>query len=652
MESSALKVLLLEDNQGDLRLLQEMLKEVDVQDFEIVHTERLSEAIGYFEDEGADVILTDLGLPDSKGIDTFLTLREHFPYAPIVVLTSESNMEVGIKAVKEGAQDFLVKGLLSGNMLVRALRYAFERQQTREELRRLNKEVKRRARDQVYLEKERLAVTLGSIADAVIATDTNGSIILINRVAEELTHWSEEDALGKALPEVFQTIHLKSREACEYSFNSVVTTRGTFELSDDAMLLARDGDEYLVSGSASPIFDRGGDVIGVVIVFRDVTEMKKWEDERARLETIESLGLLAGGIAHDFNNILTGVLGNVNLAKVIASPGDPVYTRLEEAEKALDKAGRLVKQLMTVSKGGEVRKETVSVAQIVTESASLALSGSSVTFDFKTPEDLWPVVVDTTQIGQVVQNLVLNAAQAMPDGGDLKIEAENLVLEAPVELPLSPGKYIQLTFRDHGVGIAPQYLKKVFDPYFTTKHTGSGLGLAVVYSAVSKHDGYVSVESKLGRGTTFHVFLPASEGQAVTRSGAEVAVERGAGRVLVMDDEPLIRDVCSRMLEHMGYQVEAVDSGDAAVERYFEAKDGGEAFDAVVLDLTIPGGIGGREVLDIMRERDPEVKAIASSGYSRVPVAEDCTSQGFAATLGKPYTIDNLGRVMKAVIMN
>ena len=649
MEEKALRVLLIEDNPGDLRLMQEMLNEVDATGFDVVHQGRLSDAIEYLEAKGADVILTDLGLPDSKGIDTFAKLYQHFPHVPIVVLTSESNMDVGILAVKNGAQDFLTKGRTDGNLLIRALRYANERHQSREELRHLNRELERRAKDELYVEKERLAVTLGSIVDAVIATDVQGSIVLFNTVAGELTGWSEREALGEQLSRVFHVVHSRSREACEYSMDAIVATRGTFRLSEDAMLLSRDGGEILVSGDSSPIFDRESEVIGVVIVFRDVTELKKWEDERARLETIESLGLLAGGIAHDFNNILTGILGNVNLAKVIASRGDPIYARLDEAEKALDKASQLVRQLMTVSKGGEVRKEVTSVVQIVDESASLALSGSSVNYSLSVPDDLWPVVADATQIGQVVQNLVLNAEQAMPDGGEVKIKAINLDLETPEGLPLTPGRYVKLSFRDHGVGIAPQYLKKVFDPYFTTKNKGSGLGLAVVYSAVAKHSGHVSIESDLGHGTTFHVYLPASEKTAVPSGKDEETIETGAGRILVMDDEPLVREVCSRMLEHLGYEVHAVDSGDAAVERYLEARDKDTPFDAIILDLTVPGGLGGREVLDILRERDPEVKAIASSGYSRAPVAEDCRQQGFAGTLGKPYTIEKLGRVLKSV---
>lgn len=650
MDAKPLKILLLEDNPGDLRLLQEMVKEADGSDFDLTHTGTLSEALNHFDQEGADVILTDLGLPDSKGIETFTTLHERFPHAPIVVLTSESNMEVGVKAVKEGAQDFLVKGQVDGPLLVRALRYAIERHETRAELKRLNDELKRRAREEAYLEKERLAVTLASIVDAVIATDIEGRVVLFNRVAEELTGWGENDARGQRLPEVFQVCHSGTRESCDYSVDAVVATRGTYNLSEDALLTDREGNEYLVSGNCSPILDRVGDVIGAVVVFRDVTEMKKWESERARLETIESLGLLAGGIAHDFNNILTGVLGNVNLAKVIASPGDPVYLRLDEAEKALDKASQLVRQLMTVSRGGEMRKEAMSVERIVEESASLVLSGSPVKVEFDAPEDLWPVEADATQMGQVVQNLVLNAEQAMPDGGSIRISAINLELESPEGLPLDPGRYVKISVKDHGVGIAEQHLQKVFNPYFTTKHKGSGLGLAVVYSAVAKHKGHVSVESELGRGTTFNVFLPAGERPEAPVGQADAIVEKGAGRVLVMDDEALIRDVCSRMLEHIGYEVEAVDSGDGAIKRYFEALDEGRPYDAVVLDLTIPGGIGGREVLDILRERDPDVKAVASSGYSRAPVVEDCRSQGFLGTLGKPYTMDSLSRVMKSVM--
>ncbi|MFN7145499.1 MAG: ATP-binding protein, partial [Myxococcota bacterium] len=394
-----------------------------------------------------------------------------------------------------------------------------------------------------------------------------------------------------------------------------------------------------------------GRIHGVVLVFRDVTEQERLEEELRRASTLESVGVLAGGIAHDFNNILTGILANLSLARLHTSPGDRVHVRLGEAEKAALRARDLTQQLLTFAKGGAPVKKATSLADVVRDSTAFVLSGSNVSPRFVVEAEPWVVEADAGQLSQVVQNLVLNAQQAMPEGGTLEIRLSNAALEGPTGMPLGPGRYVRLDVVDTGVGIAPQHLPRVFDPFFTTKQKGSGLGLATAYAIVRKHDGHIAVRSQLGQGTALSVYLPA----APTVTPAPVAVpplptERGAGRVLVMDDDALIRETAEALLGELGYAVTLARDGAEAIRVYRAALDEGQPFDAVVLDLTVPGGMGGRQAIEELRRVDPEIRAVVSSGYSEDPVMADFRRHGFTAVMAKPYTIQEMSAVLGRVV--
>jgi CheY-like chemotaxis protein len=340
----------------------------------------------------------------------------------------------------------------------------------------------------------------------------------------------------------------------------------------------------------------------------------------------------------------------LSLARLDSKPGDQVVARLNEMEKASLQAKNLTQQLLTFSKGGEPVKKLVNLAELIKNSATFSLRGSNVRCDFSISQDLRPVEVDEGQIGQVINNLVLNADHAMPEGGIIEISSDNSALAAGNKFSLPAGPYLRTSFRDHGVGIHPDHLPKVFDPYFTTKHKGSGLGLTVAYSIIDKHSGRLTAESEPGHGTTFTIYLPASEKPASQPVDEEKRLFIGNGKLLVMDDEEFIRDVAIQMLNKMGYEVSVAKDGNEAIEIYRQAQQSKEPFDAVIMDLTVPGGMGGREAIQKLKELDPNIKALVSSGYSNDPIMSDFRDYGFEGVVKKPYRIQDMSDALRSVI--
>jgi PAS domain S-box-containing protein len=394
--------------------------------------------------------------------------------------------------------------------------------------------------------------------------------------------------------------------------------------------------------------DADGRTVRTYGVNQDITERKRMEEDLIRAEKLESIGILAGGIAHDFNNILTTILGNVYIARMQVKPEDEIFDLLNEAEMASRRAQTLTKQLLTFAKGGVPVKETASIEDIIKEASLFVLRGSKSSCEFFMSEDLWPVEVDIGQISQVINNIVINANQAMPSGGIIRIEADNQMVDDKQGFPIEQGRYIRISITDQGMGIAEKHLLDVFDPYFTTKREGSGLGLATTYSIIKKHDGHITVESQLGIGTTFHIYLPASD-KAVPEKG-EDRVIKGQGKILVMDDQPSLRKIVGRMLEELGYESEVAEDGAEAIRLVEEAQETERPFDAVILDLTIPGGMGGKEVIEKLLDIDPELKAIVSSGYSDDPVLSNSQEYGFMGMIPKPFESRSLGKVLHEVL--
>jgi len=388
-----------------------------------------------------------------------------------------------------------------------------------------------------------------------------------------------------------------------------------------------------------------------LVFVRDITERKKMAAELIKASKLESLGIMAGGIAHDFNNILTGILGNISLARMDSEPEGKAMDRLKAAEKATMRARNLTQQLLTFSKGGTPVKITASVADFLKETIDFALSGSNVTCKLAIPDTLQPIAADIGQIRQVIDNLIINAVQAMPEGGIIAVEAQNFEVAEPSHLPLVKGKYVKLSVSDTGIGIKADHLPKVFDPFFTTKQKGSGLGLTSAYSIVKNHDGVITVDSELHRGTTFSIYLPASTMPVVKKEkSGEIEFSPQTGRVLIVDDEHVVRDVAERIVKLLGYQPEVAAGGKKGIELYESALKKGCPFDAVLLDLTMPGGMGGKEAAAKIRELDRSAKIIASSGYSTDPIMSNFKKFGFSAALIKPYRIEELSQILNKVI--
>lgn len=512
---------------------------------------------------------------------------------------------------------------------------------------------RQRAEETIQAEKERLSVTLRSIGDAVITTDIKGKILFLNRVAEQLTGWANEEAKGKDSTQVFHIINERTGQKCVSPVQRVLELGRIIGLANHTALIAKDGSIHSIADSGAPIRDQKSNIIGVVLVFRDITNERKTEEELLKIRKLESVGVLAGGIAHDFNNLLSAILGNIELAHLRVAKGDiKTQSLLEDAQKAIKRATKLTGQLLTFSKGGVPIKEKTSLVNLITESADFVLHGSNVIGNYTVPDDLWMVDVDSGQIGQVIQNIVINGKHAMPEGGTISIQCSN-IQDAAVETLLSVdrGNYVCIIIRDTGVGIPKDIINKVFDPYYSTKQEGSGLGLAICHSIINKHDGHIIVDSSTEKGTTFTIYLPAmcSHHNTLPEKQKKPASSIKALRIMIMDDEKMIRDVTKSQLLVLGHEPILVNEGLQAINRYQELQDLGTPVDLVIMDLTIPGGMGGQEAAKRLLQLVPDAKIIVASGYSNDPIMADYTRYGFCASVTKPYDLKQLNNAIASI---
>lgn len=498
-------------------------------------------------------------------------------------------------------------------------------------------------------EKNRLSVTLRSIADAVITVNTSGSIVFINRAAEELAGYPQDEAEDRPFSEVFRFKGWRPDDESDPA-GSLLREK---QLPGPCTLISRDGTEYLIEANASPIHSEDALLAGVVIVLRDVTEHRRMEAELLKARKLESIGTLAGGIAHDFNNLLAVILGNISFAKMLIQKDVKALKRLDEAEKATVRGKDLSYRLLTFARGGAPVKKVTVLYDLIRDSAELTVAGSRSDCEYGFPDNLFRVSVDEGQIRQVIHNLVLNARESMPDGGTIRITTENMYLTDVEGSNRQPGDYIRISVRDSGAGIPPENLERVFDPYFTTKEMGSekgmGLGLAICYSIIKNHNGYITLESEPGRGTTAYVYLPAMEPGNESAKASSVSPAKET-KILYMDDEEQIRDTAGEFLHHIGYSVEFARDGAEAIELFKKGAAAGVPYDLVVLDLTVPGGMGGREALSGILMINPKAKAIVASGYVDDSVVHEYEEYGFSAVVAKPYTLEQLQKVIADVL--
>jgi len=633
-------VLLIGDNPCNAELIRKTLTGTKTNspgslNFELYHAKEPSEGLDFLINTEIDVVLLNLKLPDEKKLNTFHMIHNKSPHVPVILLSNKNDKLLAIQSVRQGAQDYLVKAEIEGNLLIRAIQYAIER---------------KRFAEAIATEKESLGVTLRSIGDGVITTDKEGKIVRINKVAEKLTGWLEDDAIGKSSSEIFNILNEKTYKTCKNPIKTILKTGSVYEINSYKILISRDGTEKIITYKGAVLHDKENNNIGVVLIFHDNTMKRKMEEELLKIEKLESIGILAGGIAHDFNNILVPIMGNLSLAKLRFDKEDEIFEMLTDAEKAAVQAKNLVKQLITFARGGSPVKETTSIIEIIQDTAIFTLRGSNIQCNFSLDEDLWSVDVDGGQLSHVINNLIINSCQAMPEGGTIDVKAANINIIGKHPLPIPKGEYIKLTITDHGIGIPDKNLKKIFDPYFTTKENGSGLNLAICYSIIKNHNGYISLDTKEGEGTSFYIYLPAAGENINHKNVIEDIHCSGKKRILIMDDEEMIRKVTGKMLQSFGYEAGYAQDGDEAIKLYKEAKNSINPYDAVLMDLTIPGGMGGKEAVKILLEIDPDLKAIVSSGHSNDTIMTNHLEHGFSGFILKPYKIQELQNVLQKIL--
>ena len=401
------------------------------------------------------------------------------------------------------------------------------------------------------------------------------------------------------------------------------------------------------------IIERLADICALAINrMRTEEEKEKMQTQLFNIQKIEAVGSLAGGIAHDFNNLLTAVIGNLSLLKNNLKAGDRGLEIIQDMQTASQQAKSLTYQLLTFSKGGGPIKKVASITELLKKSIPFALSGSKVISKLDLPNDLWYAEIDEDQINQVINNVIINADQAMPQGGIIKISAQNEIINAEDGLPIKEGKYIKIAIKDQGIGIPHDILSQIFDPFFSTKAKGSGLGLAISHSIVIKHEGYITAKSQKGGGTTVSIYLPASEKELFAVEKIEEKILSGRGKILFMDDQKNIRSMVKQMLNSLGYEIELAEDGMKAIELYKKAQQKEHPFDVVILDLTVPGGMGGVDAIKKLIELDSEVKAIVSSGYANDPIMSGFKEYGFSGVMAKPFDIEELSVVLYQILQN
>ena len=500
--------------------------------------------------------------------------------------------------------------------------------------------------EKATVSKEYMDKIIDSMIDTLIVVSGDRKILLANSAALALLGYEEKELAGQPIEIVMEDGPVKSGRIMDE-----ILAKG-FIGNLETEYRTKDGRRLSMLFSGSTMAGKHN-VTGIVCVAKDITKIKELEEELQKLRKLESVGLLAGGIAHDFNNLLQGVFGYISMARISVDDREKTLAVLGKAEMALNNAVSLTGQLLTFSMGGKPVKRRVALRAVIENSVDFAMSGSRSDCRITVAKDLWQVEADQGQIGQVIQNIVINSREAMPEGGTVEISAGNVDLP-PGDNPLLPegGEFVRIAIRDSGTGISERHLSKIFEPYFTTKPKGSGLGLATSFSIVRNHGGMIDVESEAGKGSTFSIYLPAwGAGEELPKEPRVDAAAPGRkGRILVMDDEELVRDVAMGLIDALGHEAECAENGEAAIEKFRQARGAGTPFDIVILDLTIRGGMGGEEAIGKLREIDPDVTAIVSTGYSDNPVVSEYRSYGFTTFLNKPYTIHSLKESLDSLL--
>ena len=666
-------LLAIDDKPENLFILQQLIEEY-LPDCKIEISTSAKEAYEIVSRTSFDGILVDVQMPEVNGIEFCRKIKsdKNTAHIPVILITAhKTNPVLKAEGLKAGADDFISKPL-DNIELVAKIKVMLRMKKYEDDLKDINKNLEEMVRERtteltksneqlkeeitehkkadaaLRESKEELSQIYDSVGDILfylgVEPDDCFRFLSINQMFLKTTGLTEDQIVGKRIEEVIpepSIFMVRDNYLKAIKENRIIRWEETTVYST--------GNKVGIV-SITPVLNEEGICTRLVGSVHDITELKQLEEERTKASKLESIGILAGGIAHDFNNILAVILGNTSLAKMSLNNISEAEELLSEVEKASLRAKDLTQQLLTFSKGGAPIKEIANVTEIIKDTVKFSLRGSNVEDHFSIALNLWLADFDKGQISQAIGNLVINAQQAMPEGGTINVKVDNTTITSKDNLPLKDGNYIKISIEDKGHGIPSEQLIKIFDPYFTTKQLGSGLGLATTYSIIHRHNGHVAVESELGVGSTFHIYLPASSEKIELKDAVKEETTIMTGKILVMDDDEMVRNFVLKVLKSFGNEGDEVSNGAEAIEKYKKAIDSGNPFDVVIMDLTIPGGMGGKKTIKKLLEIDPDAKVIVSTGYADDPVVSNYLDYGFKDKLSKPYKLEELKKVLNDVL--
>lgn len=653
--NNEITILIVGNTSEDLRILANKFEQLS---YTVLQAPDGNFAFSIVDKRVPDAILLEINVPGMDGFEVcrLLKKRESLQKIPILFLSALTDLQNKIKAFQCGGTDYITKPFQFEEIKVRLenqlayFRYRLEVKQknhiSEQALSQLKKEVKERKRveDALRQSEERYRKLVESSEDAIISCDIDGTINRWNHSAETIFDYTPIEALGQSISIIIPEQYYQDHHG---GICQSLQSENLELIGKPIELTGKTKDGTVIPIEVSFLFQKSGNRQYLhTLIIKNITERKMIEAELLKVQKLESLGILAGGIAHDFNNYLAGILGNITLAKIDAHKNEKLCNRLEKIEKVTLLSRKLTNQLITFSKGGAPITKTVSIKEVIEDSISLSLRGSNVTCHPSIPNGIWPVEIDVGQITQAINNLIINAYQAMPNGGIIQVRVINSTLKKQ-EIPhVKPGNYIKILIEDQGVGIEKGIIKNIFNPFFTTKQEGSGLGLTTCYSIIKNHGGTICVESEKGVGTRFSIYLPASKIKIQQKDTMKDSLTTYTGRILLMDDEELIREATGSILKNIGYDVALAQEGFEAIKLYKEFKAKGDPFDLVILDLTVCGGLGGIATMKELLKIDPEAKVIVTSGYSKATVMTKYREYGFSGVIVKPYNIQELGKIL------
>ena len=700
MESSLNRILLVEDDEDDFVLFKRWISKIKTSRFEMERVKTYESAIEKMSQGDFDICFLDYRLGTHTGLEILKQAASTGFDAPIIFLTGYGDYAIDVQAMQSGASDYLIKGEFDSALLERVIRYSLSRDRLKRDLRKaydaletrveertrqlaeanndLLKEnnIRRNVEKELKESKRLLDGIISAIPDIVYRLDENGKVIFLSEAVREYGY-SPQELIGGFLANL---VHPADRKRLYYHIHERRTgarsTRGV-----ELKLLRKNVSEPTPGGDFlrwdnEPVFllsaqglyetDAFGTriFIGSQGILRDITPLKQEEDTRRKLqdqlrkaEKLEAIGTLSGGMAHDYNNLLTAVLGNINLAQAGVETNKKIHSYLVAAETATLQAAELTRKFITFSKGGSPFKREQKISHILKKVCESIVTESRYNYKLFFPGDQLPVEIDEKQMVIAVEGILQNAMEAMPEGGTIEVKAENFSSSDHMPdmlLPLKRGRYVKVLIRDHGCGIPKASLPHIFDPYFTTKEMsaqkGLGMGLSIVHSIIEKHGGHILAESEVGKGTTFEIYIPAKIQARDKSPHPSHSFSSSKGRILVMDDERFLRIVDGSMLEKLGYEVKLTKDGSEALTCYEDALNEQKGFEAVLLDLTVPGGMGAKETIQRLKKMDPNVKAIVSSGYFHDASMKEYEKFGFKGVLPKPFDIKQLKDALLNVI--